>query len=357
MKIRWESESGGKIMLTERELKKYSRQTVFSGIGVEGQEKLKRSKIAIVGVGGTGSAAALYLAAAGINLRLIDRDLVELSNLPRQILYTEADIDHPKATAARDVLQEKNPEIEIEAHVSDFNPKTAECLIQDVDLVLDGTDNFETRFVLNEACVKENIPFTYVGAIRAQLMFSFFIPGKTACMRCIFPENPPQGSLETCEIAGVLGPVAGIAGLLSATEAVKYLVGRGDLLTNKLLYLDLTDFTLELLDIQRNMNCNVCVHQQFETLEEKKKSTRTVSLCGRNSFQVIPAQTINLNLIEFGEKLKRNPEFKISVITDILIAMEYAEHPITLFRDGRLLLRNVQTEAEARSIASKILSF
>lgn len=344
-------------MLTERELKKYSRQTVFSGIGVAGQERLKRSKVAIVGVGGTGTAAALYLAAAGINLRLIDRDLVELSNLPRQVLYNEADIDQPKATVARDTLQEKNPDIEIESFVSDFNPKTAERLVHDVNLVLDGTDNFETRFVLNDACVKENVPFTYVGAIRAQLMFSFFIPGETACIRCIFPETPPQGSLETCEIAGVLGPAAGIAGLISATETVKYLVGSGDLLTNKLLYLDLTDFTIELMEIQRNMNCKVCVHHQFETLEEKTKSSRTISLCGRNSFQVIPAQIANLNLIEFGEKLKRNPEFKISVVTDILIAMEYTGHPITLFRDGRLLMRNVQTETEAKSIATKILSF
>lgn len=344
-------------MLTEKELVKYSRQMVFSGIGREGQEKLKGSKVAIVGVGGTGTAAALYLATAGVNLRLIDRDLVELSNLPRQVIYSEANITQPKAIAAQEELQKKNPDIEIEAHVSDFNPRTAERLIEEVDVVLDGTDNFETRFVLNDACVKENVPFTYVGAIRAQLMFSFFIPGETACIRCIFPEVPPQGSLDTCEIVGVLGPAAGIAGLLSATEALKYLLGTGELLTNQLLYLDLTDFTTELIEIQRNTNCKVCAHHQFEMLEEKAKRTKAVSLCGRNSFQVIPAQSVELNLPEFGEKLKRNPEFKISVVTNILIAMEYATHPITLFRDGRLLIKNVQTETEAKAVATRILSF
>lgn len=344
-------------MLTEKERVKYSRQIVFSGIGMEGQQKFKTSKVAIVGVGGTGTPAALYLAAAGVNLSLIDRDLVELSNLPRQILYTEADVNQPKAVVARDRLQQMNPDIEIETHVSDFNPRMAERLIEEVDVVLDGTDNFETRFVLNDVCVKHNTPFTYSGALRAQLMFSFFIPGETACLRCLFPEAPPQGVLETCEIAGVLGPVAGIAGLISATETMKYLSGKGELLTNKLLYLDLTDFAMELIELQQNTNCKVCAQHDFEILEEKLEQTKTVSLCGRNTFQVIPSQSVELNLTEYGNQLKKNPEFKVSVITDILIAMEYAEHPITLFRDGRLLIKNTQTETEAKAIATKILSF
>ncbi|MFQ6123277.1 MAG: ThiF family adenylyltransferase [Candidatus Heimdallarchaeota archaeon] len=345
-------------MLSEKELKKYSRQIVFSGIGTEGQEKLKKSEVCIVGIGGTGSAAALYLATAGVNLNLIDRDLVELSNLPRQILYKEADINQPKAIVARDKLQQMNPDIKIEAHVSDFNPRTAERLIGKANVVLDGTDNFETRYVLNEACVKKNIPFTYVGALRTQLMFSFFIPGKTACLRCLFPKKIPQGVLETCEIAGVLGPTAAIAGLLSATEALKFLAGFGDLFTNKLLYLDLTDFTLELIEIKKNPNCKICVQHHFVTLEEKIEGTKTISLCGRNTYQIIPARPIEaFDLVKYGENLKMNPEFNISVITDILIAMEYAGHSITLFRDGRLLIKNAKTEIEAKTIATRILSF
>lgn len=349
---------GSESMLNEKELIKYSRQIVFSGIGAEGQEKLKKSEVSIVGVGGTGSAAALYLATAGVNLNLIDRDLVELSNLPRQILFKESDINQPKAIIARDRLQQMNPDIDIEAHVSDFNPRTAERLIGKANVVLDGTDNFEARFVLNEACVKKNIPFTYVGALRAQLMFSFFIPGKTACLRCLFPEKIPQGVLETCEIAGVLGPTAAIAGLLSATETLKFLAEFGDLFTNKLLYLDLTDFTLELIEITRNMKCNVCVKHQFEVLDEKVEGSKTVSLCGRNTYQIIPAQPIaTIDLVKYGENLKINPEFKVHVITDILIAMEYAEHPVTLFRDGRMLIKNAKTETEAKTIATRILSF
>ncbi len=344
-------------MLTEKERVKYSRQIVFSGIGMDGQEKLKTSKVTIVGVGGTGAPAAMYLAAAGVNLNLIDRDLVELSNLPRQILYTEADINQPKAIVARNRLLEMNPDINIEAHVSDFNPRMAEHLIKDSDVVLDGTDNFETRFVINDTCVKHNTPFTYTGALRAQLMFSFFIPGKTACLRCLFPTTPPQGALETCEIAGILGPAAGIAGMISATETLKYLSGKGDLLSNKLLYLDVMDFSIEFIEIQQNSNCKVCVQRQFEILEERLEQTKTVSLCGRNTFQVIPAQSVELNLTEFGSQLKKNPEFKVSVITNILVAMEYIGHPITLFRDGRLLIKNTKTEAEAKAIATKILSF
>lgn len=355
---KFSAKTGSESVLTDKELIKYSRQIVFSGIGTEGQKILKKSKVCIVGVGGTGSAAALYLATAGVNLILIDRDLVELSNLPRQILYKEADINQPKAMVARDRLQQMNPDIDIEAHVSDFNPKTAERLIGEANIVLDGTDNFEARFVLNEVCVKKNIPFTYVGALRAQLMFSFFIPGKTACLRCLFPEKIPQGVLETCEIVGVLGPTAAIAGLLSATETLKYLAEFGDLFTNKLLYLDLTDFTLELVEIKKNSNCQICVKHQFEALEEKVEGTKIVSLCGRNTYQIIPTRPIEtLDLVKYGENLKMNPEFKVSVITDILIAIEYAGHPITLFRDGRLLIKNAKTETEAKTIATRILSF
>ena len=213
------------MRLTEKELKRYSRQIVFNQIGKEGQKKLKESKVTILGCGAIGTVASTYLTSSGIGyIKIIDRDIVELSNIQRQTLFDERDIDLPKAIAAKNKLEKINSDIKIEAVVADFNPTNAEELIEG-DLDIDATDNLKARFLLNDVCLKKGIPFTYGAAIRDEGRFMFIIPNKTACLRCLIPKIPSPGSLETCEVVGVLGPVPGVIGCISAIEAIKYLVG------------------------------------------------------------------------------------------------------------------------------------
>lgn len=257
-------------MLTEKELERYSRQLVFSRIGKKGQERLKKSTVAVLGLGGMGSAISLYLVTAGINLRLIDRDVIELKNLHRQVLFYEEDIGKPKALVAKEKLEKKNSNIRIEAFHDDFKPSNAERLVKGVDIVLDGTDNMETRFLLNDVCVKNSIPFTYSAAVQDRIMFSFIIPGKTACLRCIIGEIPR--SLETCETSGIVGPVPGFVGLLSAMEAIKHIVGFGEPLTNKLVHINLSKFKVDVVKVKRKEDCRTCQKKEFEFLKRKVSS-------------------------------------------------------------------------------------
>jgi molybdopterin/thiamine biosynthesis adenylyltransferase len=239
-------------MFSKKELIRYDRQLRF--ISKPQQRKLKQSTATVVGLGGIGSAISLYLAAAGVSLRLIDSDKVELQNLHRQILYDEDDIGKFKADVAKRRLLAMNSEINVESHAIKLDEENAVEFLRGSNVVLDGLDNFDTRFIVNEACVKLGIPSTYAAAIQDTVSFTFMIPGKTPCLRCIFPKKPKDTKAED---VGVLGPTAGFVGVLSASQCINYLIGN-PVIQNKLLYATLGEFSVELFDIKRRKDCEIC---------------------------------------------------------------------------------------------------
>ncbi|MDY6842695.1 MAG: HesA/MoeB/ThiF family protein [Thermodesulfobacteriota bacterium] len=240
-------------MITEKERERYDRQILIEEIGIEGQEKIKSSRILIAGVGGLGSSMSYYLAAAGVGyMRIVDYDEVNLSNLNRQILYLDRDIGRKKSQAAQEKLESLNADIRIDAVVETITEDTVFDLVEDCDVILDAMDNFPTRYLLNQAALEKNIPFIYGGVYEMEGALTTIIPGKTACLQCIFPVAPPVA------VAPVLGVTTGTIGCLQAMEAIKFIVGIGKLLTNRLLIFDGFDMTFRELKLRRDLQCPIC---------------------------------------------------------------------------------------------------
>ncbi|RPH84629.1 MAG: HesA/MoeB/ThiF family protein [Desulfobacteraceae bacterium] len=240
-------------MLSDREVERYDRQIIIQGFGIEGQEKLKKSRVLIAGVGGLGSPAALYLAAAGIgSLRLVDRDQVELSNLNRQILHWEEDLGRYKAESARGKLSRLNPEVAIEIVQEEIREENLSDLMAGCDLIIDGLDNFPTRYLINRFIQKKGLPFIYGGILGMMGMTTFIWPGQTPCLKCLFPQAPEPKKFP------VLGTTPGIIGLIEANEAIKYLVGIGKLLTGRLLVYNGQELRFSEVSIERNPECPAC---------------------------------------------------------------------------------------------------
>ena len=252
--------------LTREELDRYSRQLIFPKIGIDGQKRLKAGKVAVIGLGGLGSAAATYLACAGIGcIRLIDRDVVELNNLQRQILYDEHDAKRhtQKAVSAKERLEKLNSDITVEAACVDFNQKTARNLIKGMDIVVDGTDNLKARYMLNEVCVMERKPFVHGAALGDVGAVTMIVPGRTPCLNCIYPRGREHLIPQTCETAGVIGLVPGLIGILETMEVIKFLAGFGEQLTSRLLYVYPSSMTFDAVNIKSDPDCDVCssLHQ------------------------------------------------------------------------------------------------
>lgn len=240
-------------MLSERERLRYDRQIIIQGFGEAGQEKLKNSRILIAGAGGLGSPAALYLAAAGVgHLRIVDRDQVELSNLNRQILHWEGDIGRDKADSARDKLTRLNPDISVEILKEEIREDTLADLMAGCDLIVDGLDNFPTRYLINEGIQSRKVPFVYGGILGLMGMTTFIIPGQTPCLRCLFPQAPPPKKFP------VLGTTPGIIGLIEAHEAIKHLTGVGKCLTGRLLIYNGQEMKFSEITVEQNKECPVC---------------------------------------------------------------------------------------------------
>ncbi|MBI5605262.1 MAG: HesA/MoeB/ThiF family protein [Deltaproteobacteria bacterium] len=240
-------------MLDDQDALRYDRQILIKDFGIEGQEKLKKSRILIAGAGGLGSAAAFYLAAAGLgSLRIVDKDQVELSNLNRQILHWEKDIGRLKVESAQEKLSGLNPGIEVEVRAEEINEETLPELMAGCDLVLDGLDNFPTRYLINQQILSQRIPFIYGGILGLMGMATVILPGQTPCLKCLFPQAPPPQKFP------VLGTTPGIIGLIEATEAIKYLVGIGKLLTGRLLVYNGLEMRFSEVQIEPNPECSVC---------------------------------------------------------------------------------------------------
>ena len=240
-------------MLDDREAFRYNRQIMIKDFGEEGQEKLKKSRILIAGLGGLGSAAAYYLTAAGVGaLRIVDKDQVDLSNLNRQILHWEPDINRPKVESAKEKLSKLNPGIDLEIRKEEINEESLPELMNGCDLVLDGLDNFPTRYLINQQILRQRIPFIYGGILGMMGMTTVIQPGQTPCLKCLFPQAPPPQKFP------VLGTTPGIIGLIEANEAIKYLVGFGKLLTGRLLVYNGLEMRFSEVRIERNPECPVC---------------------------------------------------------------------------------------------------
>jgi len=332
-------------------MSRYAKQVLFAPLGKEGQERLGRARVTLVGLGALGSTIANHLVRAGVGfVRLCDRDFVELDNLQRQVLYDEEDVrsNLPKAQAAAAKLARINSETKLDPRVCDVNPANVEDLARDVDLVLDGTDNFETRFLLNDACVKLGRPWIYGGCVGSYGMVMAVLPGEGPCFACLVGELPAPGSSPTCDTAGVLNTAVGVVASLQANEAIKLLAGRREALAGGLQTLDVWHNTNQIIKVPRSPTCGVCVKRGFTHLESA--SSAATSLCGRNAVQVVPPAGSTLDLAEAERKLA--PLGKVRRNAYLLkIAVDGCE--LTLFPDARAIIQGTADLARARSLYAR----
>ena len=333
---------------------RYLRQVILPNIGVEGQKTLLKSKIAIIGCGALGTVAANNLVRAGVGkISIIDRDFVELNNLQRQILFDEDDIGIPKAVAAAEKLERVNSDVEIEAMVKDLNHMNAEKIMSGVDLVLDGTDNMQTRFLINDVCVKNKIPWIYTGAVGTYGMMMPIVPGRTPCFRCFLPDVPGPGSLPTCDTAGVLNTTPAIIASIESTEAIKILL-KENMTTNtesNLIFYDVWSNTVEKIAVMRDKRCRCCIQHKFDFLNAAKKEIIT-SLCGRNAFQITPAKSADISLKSLAERLKRSGEVRFN---HFMLVFKERDKEISLFKDGRAIIKGTDDEKVARSLYARFV--
>ncbi|MEM3696636.1 MAG: HesA/MoeB/ThiF family protein [Candidatus Bathyarchaeia archaeon] len=322
----------------------YSRQTILKELGKEGQKKLSKSKVAIVGLGGLGTASSLYLALAGVgHIRLIDQDTVEIHNLHRQVLYTPQDLHYPKAEVSAKRLTKINPLVKVEPIPENLNANNVEKLISGMDCVVDGLDNMRTRYLVNRACAKLQIPYVFGAAIGIEGNLSVFAPPETPCLECILP-NIDDSTLLTCDVRGVLGVTPGIIGTMQAMETIKTLTGMGSTLKGKLMICDFSDMYFTTIDIYKRENCPACQG----TITPTEKREKLVWLCGQNTVNVNPEKPLKLNLNQIYEKIKQN--FKTQIKSQLAIIFNYKQFEITLFNNGRMLIKNIKNEKEAQKI-------
>ncbi len=331
---------------------RYSRQILFPGIGSGGQSRLAQARVAIVGCGATGSMLAALLARAGVGtLRIIDRDYVEASNLQRQSLYDEADAaaSLPKAVAAARKLTAFNSEIKVESEVADLTPENIAGLLSGMHLLLDGTDNFETRYLLNDFAVQQGMPWIYCAAVGSYGLTMNILPGETACLACLFPEAP-SGGLETCDTAGVLGPAVSVAASIAAAESLKLLVGARRQLRGTLLSWDC--WSNQFSQIQAatpRPDCRSCGRRDFVHLAGEGRPH--ITLCGRNSVQIHERN----RPVDFGlmsERLKPHGRVQHN---EFVLKFWHGLYEFTLFPDGRAIIKGTSDVAIARSLYARYI--
>ncbi|MGE5532795.1 MAG: HesA/MoeB/ThiF family protein, partial [Bacillota bacterium] len=295
----------------------YSRQTILKELGEKGQQKLAKSKVAIVGTGGLGTVSSLYLALAGVGyLRLIDQDTIEIHNLHRQILYNTDDLHYPKTEVATKRLQKQNPMVTVEAVPENVHAGNVERLLKGVDCVVDGLDNMVTRYLVNRVCVKMGIPYVFGAAIGIEGNLSVFAPPETGCLECLMP-NLSDTDLLTCNTRGVLGATTGIIGGLQAMETIKLLAGVGTTLKNKLMVCDFSDMDFTTIDISKNTRCPVC-HGDLASIAGGE---RLVWLCGKETANINPEKPINLNLDDVYPQVSK--AFKMRLKSKLALMFDY----------------------------------
>jgi molybdopterin-synthase adenylyltransferase len=334
---------------------RYSRQVLFNGIGAEGQRRLLESRVLIVGCGALGTAHAESLARAGVGrLRIADRDFVEASNLQRQTMFTERDASEriPKAVAAANHIREINGEIEVESEITDVNHSNIERLVQDCNVVMDGTDNFATRYLINDACVKHRVDWIYGAAVGSYGVTMTIQPHQTPCLRCVFEEAPPAAGAPTCDTAGVIMPIISVISAVQVAEALKLLTGQNDNLHRSLMQFDVWRNEWRKINPgPLSPECPTCGLGNFATLDAASGDFAAV-LCGRNAVQISPAQATRLNFEELAERLRVIGEVKFN---DYLLRFQTGDFELTVFQDARSIIRGTSEINTARSLYAKYI--
>jgi molybdopterin-synthase adenylyltransferase len=344
-------------MTNDTSLERYSRQIRFPGVGEDGQRRLLASRVTLCGCGALGTVLANALVRAGVgHLRLIDRDFIETSNLQRQVLFDEHDVAEnlPKAEAAARKLAAINSSVHVDPVVADIDRTNILELTQDADLILDGTDNFEIRYLINDVAVKLGKPWVYGGCIGSHGQTMTILPGETPCLRCVFEAAPAPGEAGTCETAGVLGPMVNIIASLQATEALKILTGRRDKINRELLYFDIWDNMqrrIKIAPLLGKVDCPCCKHRRFEWLDGAHGS-QTTSLCGRNAVQVSHRTPAKLNFEEMAVHLGKMGEVSYN---RFLLKFNVESYEFTVFPDGRAIIKGTADVDKARTLYAKYI--
>ncbi|HEY0321959.1 MAG TPA: ThiF family adenylyltransferase [Pyrinomonadaceae bacterium] len=334
---------------------RYSRQILFEGIGRRGQERLLASSVLIIGCGALGTAHAEALARAGVgHLRLVDRDFIEPSNLQRQTMFTERDAQErlPKSVACARHISEINSEIEVEAEVADVNQTNVERLIDGCELVLDGTDNFSTRYLINDACVKHNKSWIYGAAVSSYGVTMTVRPHVTPCLRCVFEEAPQAGSAPTCDTAGVIMPIISLVSAVQVSEALKLLVGETESLHNSLMQFDVWRNEWRRIALGKpNADCPTCALGGYEALDALGGGFAAV-LCGRDAIQISPPRTTAIDFERLAERLRASGEVNVNPYT---LRFRVGDYELTVFRDARSIIRGTDDVNHARSLYARYI--
>lgn len=336
------------------DLDRYVRQIRYTPLGEAGQRRLMESRALVCGCGALGNVAAATLVRAGVgSVRIVDRDFAETNNLQRQMLFDEDDValGLPKAVAAAEKLKRANSTVEIEPIVADVNHTNIEDLLIGVDVIVDGTDNFETRFLVNDAAVKLDIPWVYGGCLGAEGQTMTVLPRRTPCLRCLMQECPPPGTTPTCDVAGILAPIVSVIASIEAIEAIKILSGNREAVSRNLTVVELWDNHIRQVDVaslRDQVDCPTCKHDEFPWLSGQRGS-RTAVLCGRNAVQLVHPG-VALALDELAQQLEG-----VGRITrnQFLLRLEVDAYELTLFPDGRAIISGTDDVAVAKTVYAK----
>jgi adenylyltransferase/sulfurtransferase len=335
-------------------LDRYIRQIRYAPLGEQGQRRLLESRALVCGCGALGNLLAATLVRAGVgSVRIVDRDFAETNNLQRQMLFDEDDVARglPKAIAAAEKLKRANSEVEIEPIVADLNHTNVDGLIDGVDVIVDGTDNFQTRFLINDAAVKHGIPWVYGGCLGAEGQTMTILPRETPCLRCLMPQCPPPGSTPTCDVAGILAPIVGVIASIEAIEAIKILSGNRQAISRSLTVIELWDNHLRQVDVSSlrdQVDCPACKHGEFPWLSGQEGS-HTAVLCGRNAVQLThPGTAVSLDdlarQLDGVGRVTLNP---------FLVRRRVDEYELTIFADGRAIISGTDDIAGAKTVYAK----
>jgi len=341
------------MIFTKEELERYSRQTVLPEVGLEGQERLKDARVSVVGIGGLGCVSSVQLAAMGVGyLRVVDQDVVDVTNLHRQYLYDTDVLGYPKVEVAQKRLKALNPGIKVDALPLSVTRETAGYVVRDVDVVVDGLDRFAPRHAINEACVQHDIPYVYGGALTSYGNVSTIIPGRTACLECIMGEVHDEG-LPTCETAGVFPPILSMIASIQVREAVYLLLGKEPLLTNRLLFADIHELELETFNVVRRPTCSTCGTPLIEA-KLFASDLKIAQLCGKNSYMVSPKIPLALDLDRAAASI--GSTFKLRVRAAFGLTFDYSEDvSVSLMKTGNMLIKGIESEEKALEVYDRVM--
>jgi len=326
---------------------RYSRQMLLPEIGPAGQKKLAAARAVVIGCGALGTYALSFLVRAGVGqVVVVDRDIIDLSNLQRQTLFIESDVGRPKAKVAEERLRQINSEVEIWGVVADVNYSNVQKFVQGASVVLDAVDNMETRFLVNDACVKNRIPWVYAGAVGVSGMVMPVVPGGP-CLRCLFPQLPQPGQLPTCDTVGIVNTLPSVVASIETTEAFKIILGKEN--AKELFVLDIWQEELQKIKVKRNPKCETCGKRNFEFLQAKKRKL-VATMCGRNAVQIVPSKELKGDLKHLRDSLARLGEASIQ---DGILKFKKRDIELTVFPDGRTIVQGTTDIARAKTVFSQ----